>query len=90
MRLVQDQLTPEAMRLWGWRLPFLISIVPGALTIAGHQGRKREPERLDLSRCGIAPLVQVADTHQPSFLSLIKSFTSEPLNLLLAFKDDGA
>ncbi|CAE7343236.1 shiA [Symbiodinium natans] len=35
--LVQDQLTPEAMRLWGWRLPFLISIVPGALTIAGRR-----------------------------------------------------
>ena len=34
----EDQLGPDAMRQWGWRLPFLVAIVPGAFTIAGHPG----------------------------------------------------
>ncbi|CAE7644349.1 proP [Symbiodinium pilosum] len=35
--LAQDQLGSDAMRQWGWRLPFLAAIVPGALTIAGRR-----------------------------------------------------
>ncbi|CAE7834592.1 proP, partial [Symbiodinium necroappetens] len=47
--LVQDQLGPDAMRQWGWRLPFLVAIVPGAFTIAGrrclHESEEFERDR---------------------------------------------
>ncbi|CAE7735758.1 proP [Symbiodinium sp. CCMP2592] len=47
--LVQDQLGPDAMRQWGWRIPFLVAIVPGAFTIAGRRCL-RESEEFEKDR----------------------------------------
>jgi len=51
---MQSVLTPEQMMAWGWRIPFLISALPGALLILGR-GSLHETEDFE------AMLATVAD-----------------------------
>ena len=34
--LVVDLLSPEEMAMWGWRIPFLVSLVPGSIALWGR------------------------------------------------------
>jgi MHS family proline/betaine transporter-like MFS transporter len=46
--LFQTALTKEQMLLWGWRLPYLLTIIPGALVIMARWRLKETPAFEDL------------------------------------------
>lgn len=46
--LIETLLSREDMLLWGWRLPYLTSIIPGALLIVGRRYLEETPDFEDL------------------------------------------
>merc|ERR1719204_2277497 len=59
--LMESVLTLEQMMTWGWRIPFLISIVPGAVLILSR-GNLHETEDFEAMLAGVIEKAEPAST----------------------------
>jgi len=83
---LSDALGPEQMRIWGWRVPFVISIFPGLLAMWGrsrmHPESDAEEEKAVDAEIGRSDSSLVSGTDVMGLIDLYKQYWP---NLLIGF-----